>query len=271
MGGGWHQRSKQRAVEVLSDEHRLLSVYDTHFFPHANVDMLRLRFLTRSLLKRVSHAIRRAFAAFREKHADDTTGNTTGNTSFYYANRMQKLMIRNYDRYGDALNVGQFCMRTLIHVCEYIICKTDGLLLETTDSTECSRRAHLKRNIRDVCSLEVCVLTLVGWHVFDDMDGLIRLEEEAEEKEATEKEVGKEECSVRFIKATSNKDHRRINHRFVRVQKNYAVGVRELLRQRRDGDDAYDYLTSSSEEEEDEEEEEEEDNERERNSSDASR
>jgi len=168
--GGGKRISAEAARRAVSNREGLLLLYDTHFFPHVNVDMLRLRFYTRSLLTRVS-------AEFASCHQD------TGRSAEYSRRRICTLLARNRCRTGDedycrenSIAYSEYCMHAFVHMCEYIICKTEGLLYETTDAYEAARRAMLRRGVRDVCSLETAILSAVGWRIWAAIDEMSRIE-----------------------------------------------------------------------------------------------
>ena len=215
------QKKKPSAAEtaqvVLRNTEYMTELYDGHFFPHANVDMLRLRYMTRSLLQRAS------------------TSSREDGSRIKAVERMGKTLAKNYDKNQDDMCFDEYCARAVIHICEYIVCKTEALLYESTDIEECARRACLSRGFKDVCALELGILTLVDWRIFHDMDTLIAMELEQENRGSQgggggEKEGDDRDSATRFLQAASETDIWRINSCFTRVQTDHTEVKMQLLK-----------------------------------------
>lgn len=212
--------SVRRALE----RDNLLPRYTAHFFPHANVDMFRLRFLVYSLLSRISDAISRGTVDSMAPTKKDNTQVVP-----YLVRRLATVLRRNYIRRledGEEDDDHQqlpcspppslplfedFCTRCVIHVCEHIIVKAEALLYESTDGPECVRRVGgLARGCRDLPALEIACLSLVDWRLYADADALHAMELEAEHQHP----------KWRFFPAVTSGRVRALNDLFTPVQLN---------------------------------------------------
>lgn len=148
------------AVAVLCDENEFLSkTYDAHFFPHVNVDVLRLRFLTASLFRRCAARFRQLL---RQIEPDRRVA------------RMASLFARNRHKYleEDDTTYIEYCAGAVIHTCEYVVCKAEGVLYETTDAEDVVVRARLKKGCKDVGAMETCLLSVADWRIWAETDAL---------------------------------------------------------------------------------------------------
>lgn len=198
-----------KVAVTLSDVHKVLSVYDCHFFPHANVDMYRIRFFSRSLIFRISDAFRRSSLIHTDDHSSDSK----------IVMALKQAIMKN-KKSDEVLQTEDYALRTLIHVCEFIICKVEGLREETTDIREISRRCQLRDGTRGVRDIEALILDTVEWSVFGGLT-VAAFEQELRKKH---------EQYPRYIDATYSKHHDRINATFVRVQRCKRDGIHALLK-----------------------------------------
>jgi len=205
-----HRDSRSACFRVLCSPSKMLAIYDGHFFPHANVDIRRLRFFSRSLVHRLAEKI-----SSLSQYKTDPSNIRAINASL----RLGAYLVKNRCQ-DDSLDLEEYAARVVIHVCEYTMSKVEGLMYETTDVNDTAKRSFLKHGSRDVGKMEIAVMEVLDWNVYAGIDRAMPECDGIIESNAAK---GEEDACV-YFSVNDSAGYRIVEDSVVRVQIHQDVG-----------------------------------------------